>query len=384
LLAGHAVGGAAEMISVQNSKYGPFRGAWRGPETSPHRTVFPVALVCVLILVGASFGLSQEAPSAPAPRPSVAPVETLLNQGKPGEALAFLQELAAKDPKAWGLEAKFGKAYFQSRQFSLAILHLQTALQQNPEDLESTQLLALSFYGAGDYPQALPLLERLGPQLPKGNTDAPYLLGICYLMTQQPDKARRTFAQMFSVAPDSAMAYLMVGKILVRQQLEDRAVPQIEKALELDPRLAMAHFLLGEIDLYKRNPQAAVAEFQKELAINPTVWLVYWRLGDAYVHLENYDEAERVLKEAIWLNESSSGAYILLGEIALKRGDSGLAAGFLERALKLDPQNYYVHYFLAKAYRNLGRTAEANRHFEICKSLNDKQNVERNMLEAVP
>jgi Tfp pilus assembly protein PilF len=58
------------------------------------------------------------------------------------------------------------------------------------------------------------------------------------------------------------------------------------------------------------------------------------------------------LKEAIWLNESSSGAYILLGQIQLKKGDAGLAAGFLERALKLDPQNYYVHYFLAKAYQN--------------------------------
>jgi tetratricopeptide (TPR) repeat protein len=151
---------------------------------------------------------------------------------------------------------------------------------------------------------------------------------------------------------------------LVRQKLEDRAVPQIEKSLQFDPRIPMAHFLLGEIDLYKDNAAAAVSEFQKELAINPTVWLVYWRLGDAYVRLEKYDEAEKVLKEAIWLNEASSGAYILLGEIAMKRDDPGLAVGFLERALKLDPQNYYVHYFLAKAYQRLGRTAEASKHFE--------------------
>ena len=93
-----------------------------------------------------------------------------------------------------------------------------------------------------------------------------------------------------------------------------------------------------------------------------------------------------MLKEAIWLNESSSGAaYILLGEIALKKGDSGLAVGFLERALKLDPQNYYVHYFLAKAYQNVGRTAEVNPHFEISKSLrDDRLNDDRNMLQAAP
>ena len=101
--------------------------------------------------------------------------------------------------------------------------------------------------------------------------------------------------------------------------------------------------------------------------------------------LENYDQAEKVLKETIWLNESSSGAYILLGEIQLKKGDSGLAAGFLERALKLDPQNYYVHYFLARAYQSLGRTVEANQHLEISKSLRDqKYDDERTLMQTVP
>jgi len=59
-----------------------------------------------------------------------------------------------------------------------------------------------------------------------------------------------------------------------------------------------------------------------------------------------------------------------------------LAAGFLERALKLDPQNYYVHYFLAKAYQNLGREAEAKQQFEICKSLKSEQlNEERSIFQ---
>jgi tetratricopeptide (TPR) repeat protein len=336
-------------------------------------------------LAFASFGLAQELPAAPATKPPLAQAESLVNDGKPEEALTLLVELAAKDPTTPGLETMLGKAYFQSRKFPQAILHLKAALQQNPEDLQSVQLLAVTFYASGDFQQALPLLEKLGPQLPKSNADGPYLLGICYLMTQRWDDARKTFAQIFSVSPDSGMAYLMLGKILVRQRLEDRAVSQIVKALELDPRLPMAHFLLGEIDLYKKDTPAAVTEFQKELAINPTVWLVYWRLGDAYVRLENYDAAETALKEAIWLNEQSSGAYILLGQIALKRGDAGLAAGFLERALRLDPQNYWVHYFLAKAYHNLGRTAEANQHFETSKTLrDDRLNDDRNMMQAVP
>jgi len=348
-------------------------------------TPFRLLLLALGIALFPAFALPQEAPAAPADKPSVSQAEALLNSGKAGDALTILNDLAKNDPQTPRLEASLGKAYFQSRKFPLAIDHLKRALLQNPDDLEATQILALSFYSSGDFVQAVPLLEKLGPRLPRSNADGPYLLGVCYIMTERLDDARRAFAQLFSVAPESAMAYLMLGKILVRQQLEDRAVPQLEKALQIDPGLPMAHFLLGEIDLYKENPQVAVVEFQKELAVNPTVWLVYWRLGDAYFHMDKLDEAENVLKQSIWLNDSSSGAFILLGQIALKKNDASLAAGFLERALKLDPQNFYVHYFLAKAYRGLGRSADAARHFEISKNLrNDRHDNERSMLQAVP
>jgi tetratricopeptide (TPR) repeat protein len=326
----------------------------------------------------------QQKATAPPSQAALAQAENLLAQGRTQEALSILHDLSSKVPKVPGLETKIGKAHFQKRQFPDAVRHLDAALHEDPNDLEATQLLALSYYGSGQFAQAIPLLEKLGGHLPKESADGPYLLGISYIMTQRWDDARNAFARMFAVASDSAMAHLLLGKILVRQKMEDRALPEVEKALQLDPRLPMAHFLLGEIDLSRRNAEAGVLEFQQELAINPTVWLVYWRLGDAYARLQNYDEAEKNLKEAIWLNESSSGAYIMLGQIYLKKGDANLALGFLERALKLDPQNFYVHFFLGKAYQNLARSDEANHEFEICKSLkNDELQAERAVLQDV-
>lgn len=359
--------------------------AWRVRKGSPRMTPFGLACLAILMSLFPSMVQAQQPASAPAAKPSVAQAETLLKNGKTADALALLNNLETSDPQAPGLEAALGKAYFQSRKYVPAIAHLKKSLAQRPDDLEATQILALSYYGSGDYAQAAPLLEKLGPRLPQSNADAPYLLGVCYVMTQRWDDARRAFAQLFSASPDSAIAYLMLGKMLVRQQMEDRAVPQIEKALQIDPRLPMAHFLLGEIDLYRENPQHAVEEFQEELAVNPTVWLVYWRLGDAYFRLDKLEEAENVLKQSVWLNDSSPGAFILLGQIALKKNEPALAAGFLERALKLDPQNFYVHYFLAKSYQSLGRTAEAAKHFEISKNLrSDRHAEERSVLQAVP
>jgi tetratricopeptide (TPR) repeat protein len=375
-----------ENESVLTSENPGMFPAWSRCSVSP-RWCF---VFFILLSVGAGpgfaeLGFAQEPPVSPIPNSPVDQAEALLNEGKPRQALSLLTEIAEKDPKAPGLEGKLGKAYFQLHRFPQAAAHLKSALQLNAGDLESTQLLALSFYSAGNYREALPILEKLGPSLPKNTPDSPYLISICYVMTQQWDRARMVLAQMFYVPPDSAMAYLALGKLLVRQQMVEAAVPQIETALRLEPRLAMAHFLLGEIDFYQSNPQGAVGEFQKELAVNPTVWLVYWRLGDAYMRLANYDEAEKALKKAIWLNEASPGAFILLGEIALKKNDPALASGFLERALAIDPQNFDAHYALGTAYKALGREKDANQHFEISKTLrNEKHDSEKDATLPVP
>ncbi len=308
----------------------------------------------------------------------------LIKQGKPAEAIALLEPLTQNQPGMQGLEKLLGNANFTSKNYQQAIVHLNLAMQQAPEDWESLQLLALSYYALGQCQQTVPLLNKVVPHLPQGQADAPYILGVCYVRTEQWENARKAFADMFGVSAESPMAHLMLAKMLVRLQLEDKAPPELEKALALDPRLPMAHFLLGEIYLYKSDAQRALAEFRKELEINPTVWLVYWRLGDSYMRLRRYDEAEKALKQALWLNESFTGSYLMLGEIELQKGDAELARGFLERAAKLDPRNYYVHYSLGRAYQKLGRTEDANREFALQRSMSvEKHTLEEDTMEQM-
>jgi tetratricopeptide (TPR) repeat protein len=347
--------------------------------------VFLALLVLFLVVTTSLAQGSAQKPTANLPEDGVARADALLGQGKLDEAITLLSELMQKEPKLPGLEGKLGKAYYKKRNFQQAISHFKVALQQSPEDGELAQLLGLSYYASGQLEQAIPLLEKVQSVLPSSEIDGSYFLGVCYLKTQQLEKARAAFARMFSVPAESPMAHLMLAKMMVRQQIEDKAVPELQKAIALDPRLPMVHFLLGEIYLYKSNPQLALEEFKKELELNPTVWLVYWRLGDAYARLEKYGDAERVLKQAIWLNETFTGPYVLLGQIGLKKGDLELAVGFLERALKLDPNNYYAHYSLGRAYQQLGRTSDANREFESTRALRaDKKNSEDLLVPEAP
>jgi tetratricopeptide (TPR) repeat protein len=328
----------------------------------------------------ASFALLHS-PATQSSKENLNRAESLISEGKLDEAIALLDEQAQKDSKFPGLEAQLGKAYYTKRNFQQAVTHLKRAVEQQPENGESAQLLGLSYYSLGQWGKAIPLLERVQSRVPQTEIDGPYLLGICYLRTQQLEKARAALARMFSVPPAGAMAYLMLAKMMVHMRSEEQAVPELQKAITLDPRLPMAHFLLGEIYLFKSNPQLALEEFKKELEVNPSVWLVYWRLGDAYARLEKYDEAVKALKQSIWLNETFTGPYVLLGEIGLKKGDLELAVGFLERALKLDPNNYYAHYFLGRAYQQLGRNEEARREIEQTESLRmEKKRADQELL----
>ena len=59
--------------------------------------------------------------------------------------------------------------------------------------------------------------------------------------------------------------------------------------------------------------------FRRSWRSTLSVWLVYWRLGDTYMRLKQYDEAEKALKQALWLNESFTGSYLMLGKSSCKR-----------------------------------------------------------------
>ena len=336
---------------------------------SRKRTLATIGLLVLSCLPVAGFAPQTTEPSA-----DLARAGSLIEQGKVEEAISLLNALAAGNPNLPGLEAKLGKAYYEKRDYPEAIRHLGLALKEQPSHGESTQLLGLAYYLSGHVQQAIPLLEKVQASLPRPDVTGSYILGISYLNLYQFDKARAAFARMFEVPPDSAGAHLALAQMMMHHDFEEKALPELEKALALDPRLPMAHFLLGEIYLYKGDVPTALDHFHREIEINPMLWLAYWRMGDAYTRIEKWDEAERALKQSIWLSETFSGPFILLGKVELKKDDAQLAAGFLERALKMDPNNFSAHFLLGSAYKQLGRNQEADREFELSKSLRGNSN----------
>ena len=296
----------------------------------------------------------------------------LAQQGKYDEAIDKLQALAAQTPKPAGVSHELGLAYYKKADYLKAAEYLKQATAENPDDKEAVQLLGLSYYLAGRPAEAIPYLEKVQGWYPRANVDASYVLGISYIQTKDYPNARKAFATMFDVPPESGAAYFLTARMLFRQEFLPIAEEYTQKAIAADAKLPLAHQLLGEIHMYMSKIPEAISDFQQELAINPGNPAVYYKLGDAYSRVQKYDDAERQLQRSIWLDASSTGPYILMGKVLEKKGEPVLALRTLQRAANMDPNNPMTHQLLGQAYRDMGKSDEAARELKIAEQLHNK------------
>jgi predicted Zn-dependent protease len=293
----------------------------------------------------------------------------MIGRGRASDALKQLDALAAQEPPPDGVQTMRGEALYTQNKFAEADAAFAAALKQNPHDEEATQMRGLSLFRLGKPAEAIPLLEAAHNWTPDTKTDPSYVLALCYIDARRYDDARHAFAVQYGFPPDSAPAYLLAARMLLRREYVPVAKEFAQKALQLDPSLPLAHTLLGEIALAGEHVDEAIAEFEKERARNPLEGSSYDRLGDAYTRAGDYVRAQQALQQALLLEPNATGPYILLGKVLLKRQDAVTAAMYLERAEKMDPGNAMTHNLLGQAYRMLGRTEEATRQNEQAQRL---------------
>ena len=327
--------------------------------------------LCSQLVLGLLFllQLSVEAQSVAKAPSSYDEIHRLTEQGKFDDALAELDEISKTNPTTKNLSHEFGVTYYRKGDYRNAITALQRAIAENPDDTEATQLIGLSLYLSNKPAEAIPYLVKVQSWYPSANVDASYILGVAYIQMKDYASARRAFAKMFQVPPDSAAAYLFTARLLLRLDFAPVAEEYGKKAIELDAKLPLAHQVLGELYLYENKLPEATAQLQQELAINPGNPAAYYKLADAYSRAQKFDEAEKLLQRSIWLDANSSGPYILLGKVLEKKGESELAVRALQRALAMDPNNSVTHHLLGQSYRALGRMDDAERELKMAESL---------------
>jgi tetratricopeptide (TPR) repeat protein len=302
----------------------------------------------------------------------LAAARTAVDQGKPRDAITSLSLLDRSDPRVAEL---LGVAYYHADDYAHAIEALAPIVSKLPGDSielrEAEQVLGLSYYLAGRLPEALPLLEQTS-RWATDNIQLAQVLGMAYIQTRQPDKAREALARAFGVDPASAGAHLLAAQMMIRVEFFEMADAELREALALDPRLPRVNFLLGENAIYRNRIEEGLAFLERELALNPADAMSLYRIGEAWTRRAAWDKAISPLQRSIWINPFFSGPYIVLGRAYLATGKPDASEGMLRHAVELDPNNKAAHYLLGQVLQRLGKSEQAKEQFEIASKLSDK------------
>ena len=298
--------------------------------------------------------------------------QAFLSAGKVDAAIDILKAIPKSESNESKINHLMGLAHYQKNDYARAVEYLSIAIKQAEQGgkqyQQAAQFLGLAHYRLGHLKESIPYLEQAKNWAPD-SIEITNALGISYIQTHNVDKSREAFARMFGVAPNSAPAYLINARMMVRQQFEEFAERELEKAIELDPKLPEAHFLLGELAIYHAKIDLGIELLRKEIAINPAFAMAYYRLGEAYSRQLKWDEAIAPLLKSIWLNSDFSAPYIVLGKVYLKKGEMSNAESVLRYALKMDPNNFSGHHLLAQVLQQTNRLEEAKKEFELADRL---------------
>lgn len=326
-------------------------------------------LFSIVFLLSGVFPLFAQLPSPLTAEEVLSKAHAALEGDRPAEALALLQPLSARVPPVKGVQHELGLVYYRTGKLIEAQKAFAEAVKQDDSDKESVQMEGLVLYRLGQPDAAIPYLERVRQWMPGANTDATYVLGLCYLNARRYEDARASFAQQYGLAPNSAGAYLLLATMLRHANLPELAIIQAQKALAIAPEIPLAHFMLGDIALYESNVDQAIVELEAERRINPDYAPVYDRLGDAYLRVGRLDEAQQSLIKAIALDTSLTGAFTQMGKVLLRRQDAQSAILYLKHAEKMDPDDFTTHALLSQAYHRMGQDDEAKRENEAASKL---------------
>ena len=334
----------------------------------------PSAFLLLTLVILPATAQTYQVPSAQAQSGSSAieQAETLLEAGKIDAAINALTAISLSESNEPRISHLLGLAYYQKADYERAVKHLAIAVKRASEGSrqykQGVQMLGLSHYLLGHITEAIPYLEQVRNWAPD-NVEMAYTLGVSYIQIHNPDRARESFARMFSVSPGSASAYLINAQMMIRHKFEEFAEKELQKAIELDPKLPQASFLLGEMAIYKANLEQGVELLKREIMINPGFAMAYYMLGEAYTRQLKWDEAVAPLQKSIWLNPFFSGPYIVLGKVYLKKRELSNAESMLRRGVKMDPNNFSAHHLLAQVLQQSNKAEEAKREFELADKL---------------
>ncbi|MFY0252722.1 tetratricopeptide repeat protein [Chitinophaga sp. 30R24] len=183
------------------------------------------------------------------------------------------------------------------------------------------------------------------------DTDALFLLAICYLETNSIEEASEVVANTIGLAPyDDRFLYLQSKIFFLRKQYND-AINAIAGAVAINPQQSDYFGTWAQILLFKKDYAGALQKTEEGLAINPEDEFCLNLRSNALFNLGKKEAAFSHLHEALEHNPENAYTHANLGWKWLETGEHRKALEHFREALKLDPNNDWARNGMVQAMK---------------------------------
>src|SRR5262245_17704698 len=177
-----------------------------------------------------------------------------------------------------------------------------------------------------------------------------------------PQASRDSVSRQYKEAvarPNDAAASGALGRLLHAWEQWDAAHAAYSRARALAPATFEWHYLDAVLLQRLDRQREAVEALRDALAANPDYLPAKLRLAEALMEAGDLSESRKLFEPLVAVTASEPAALVGLGRIAAAQGRHEEAVKDFQAAIKLFPELGAAYYGLARSYRVLGRTADA-------------------------
>ncbi len=293
----------------------------------------------------------------------------LARLGQYDEAVASYARALRLAPRLAAVHLNLGIAHLRAGQFGKAAASFERYLKAEPSSIQARQLLGAALVEADRDTEALPHLEKA---VAAGVDDPGVLLslGIAYTRLGRPE-AEQIERRMAETPAARPLYHLLRGLALQDVQKHGEALKELEAAAAAGLDTPRLHLAMGFSLLTLGVNEAAIASLEKAVAAAPSDYQGFYYLAYTYEREGDLARCREHAERARTLEPSSPEVNGLLGKVLLDQGQVADAIGPLEQAIKGSPKDTEKRYLLARAYRQVGRRADAAREFAEVQRLKD-------------
>jgi tetratricopeptide (TPR) repeat protein len=295
----------------------------------------------------------------------------LAHVGQFDEAIAIYRSVLPSLKEKNMVIFDLGLAYYKKGDLANAREQFAAVHQSWPNHVQAAILLADTEIKLGDAESAANMLAPL-EQANSRNSDFEYELGLAMIKSghRRDGIPRMEKAGELAKAGD---AYMLAGATLMDLNEYEQARHDLETALQLSPKLPHLHTMVGMARDKTGDQKAAEPAFRQALQENPDDFDANLYLGALLYKQRHLEEAKIYLDRAVKLRPDDTMARYESAMLKSTSGEYEAAAKELEEVIKDNPDWLEPHVELTSLYYKLHRPADGAKERAIVEKLTAEQ-----------